>query len=154
MTSVNTYDPDAHAASLGIRIIDAQPPAGTLALWDEESRTIITTPGLLHRQRRCVLAHELAHATQGDTHSPLDTIAALKRERKADQIAAGWLLTPDAVATALAVSPDSLSAAAAELEVTDRILEAWLRAQNRAATLSQSRYSEARLPLSASHVHV
>lgn len=60
---------------------------------------------------------------------PLDTIAALKRERKADQIAAGWLLTPDAVATALAVSPDSLSAAAAELEVTDRILEAWLRAQ-------------------------
>lgn len=108
---------------------DAQPPAGTLALWDEQTRTIITKPGLLYRQRRCVLAHELAHATQGDTHSPLDTIAALKRERKADQIAAGWLLTPDAVAIALAIAPDSLSAAAAELEVTDRILEAWLRAQ-------------------------
>ena len=60
---------------------------------------------------------------------PLDTIAALKRERKADQIAAEWLLTPDAVAIALAIAPDSLSAAAAELEVTDRILEAWLRAQ-------------------------
>lgn len=129
MTHRTPYSPDAHAAELGIRIIDAQPPAGTLALWDEESRTIITTPGLLHRQRRCVLAHELAHATQGDTHSPLDTIAALKRERKADQIAAGWLLTPDAVAIALAIAPDSLSAAAAELEVTDRILEAWLRVQ-------------------------
>lgn len=129
MTSVNTYDPDAHAAELGIRIIDACLPAGTLALWDEATRTILASPGLLHRQRRCVLAHELAHAVNGDTHVPIDTIAALKRERKADQIAASWLLTPDAVATALAVSPDSLSAAAAELEVTDRILEAWLRAQ-------------------------
>ena len=124
------YSPDAHAASLGIRIIDAQPPAGTLALWDEQTRTIITAPGLLHRQRRCVIAHELAHATQGDTHSPLDTIAALKRERKADQIAAGWLLNPTQTARALALYPDNLTAAAAELEVTDRILEAWLRAQN------------------------
>lgn len=126
MTSVNTYDPDAHAAELGIRIIDACLPAGTLALWDETTKTILASPGLLHRQRRCVLAHELAHAVNGDTHSPLDTIAALKRERKADQIAAGWLLTPDAVATALTVSPDSLSAAAADLDVTPRILSAWL----------------------------
>lgn len=129
MTSVNAYDPDAHAASLGIRIIDAKTPAGTLALWDEQTRTILTTPGLLYRQRRCVLAHELAHAVNGDEHSPLDDVAAAKRERRADTLAAGWLLTPDAVATALAISPDSLSAAAAELEVTDRILEAWLRAQ-------------------------
>ena len=123
------YSPDAHAASLGIRIIDAQPPAGTLALWDEQTRTIITTPGLLYRQRRCVLAHELAHAVNGDEHSPLDDVAAAKRERRADALAAGWLLTPDAVAIALAIAPDSLSAAAAELEVTDRILEAWLKAQ-------------------------
>nr|DAX56801.1 MAG TPA: IrrE protein [Caudoviricetes sp.] len=123
------YSPDAHAASLGIRIIDAQPPAGILALWDEESRTIITTPGLLHRQRRCVLAHELAHATQGDTHALLDDIAARKRERRADLTAAGWLLNPTQTARALALYPDNLAAAAAELEVTDRILEAWLRAQ-------------------------
>lgn len=123
------YSPDAHAAELGIRIIDAKTPAGTLALWDEQARTIITTPGLLYRQRRCVLAHELAHAVNGDEHSPLDDVAAAKRERRADALAAGWLLTPDAVAVALAIAPDSLSAAAAELEVTDRILEAWLRAQ-------------------------
>lgn len=123
------YSPDAHAASLGIRIVEAQPPAGALALWDELTRTIITAPGLLHRQRRCVIAHELAHATQGDTHSPLDTIAALKRERRADAIAAGWLLSPTQTARALALYPDNLTAAAAELEVTDRILEAWLRAQ-------------------------
>ena len=123
------YSPDAHAASLGIRIVEAQPPAGTLALWDEESRTIITTPGLLHRQRRCVLAHELAHATQGDTHALLDDIAARKRERRADLTAAGWLLNPTQTARALSLYPDNLAAAAAELEVTDRILEAWLRAQ-------------------------
>lgn len=123
------YNPDAHAAELGIRIVEAQPPAGALALWDEQARTIITAPGLLHRQRRCVIAHELAHATQGDTHSPLDTIAALKRERRADAIAAGWLLNPTQTARALALYPDNLTAAAAELEVTDRILEAWLRAQ-------------------------
>lgn len=123
------YSPDAHAASLGIRIVEAQPPAGALALWDEQTRTIITAPGLLHRQRRCVIAHELAHATQGDTHSPLDTIAALKRERRADAIAAGWLLNPTQTARALALYPDNLTAAAAELEVTDRILETWLRAQ-------------------------
>ena len=30
--SLNPYSPDAHAAELGIRIIDAQPPAEALAL--------------------------------------------------------------------------------------------------------------------------
>ena len=118
------YSPDAHAAELGIRIIDAQPPAGTLALWDEQTRTIITAPGLLHRQRRCVIAHELAHAVNGDTHAPIDDLATRKRERRADLTAAGWLLDPVSVRTALAVSPDSLSAA--DLDVTPRILSAWL----------------------------
>lgn len=120
------YDPEMHASQLGIRIIDACPPAGTLALWDETTRTILTSPGLLRRQRRCVLAHELAHAVNGDTHALLDDVAARKRERRADLTAAGWLLDPVAVRTALAVSPDSLNAAAADLDVTLRILSAWL----------------------------
>ncbi|WP_368866916.1 ImmA/IrrE family metallo-endopeptidase [Rothia mucilaginosa] len=83
-------------------------------------------PGLLWRQRRCVIAHELAHAINGDEHSPMDDVASTKRERRADALAAGWLLQPHAVKTALAVAPDSLPAAAAELEVTERILSAWL----------------------------
>lgn len=120
------YDPEMHASQLGIRIIDACLPAGTLALWDETTRTILTSPGLLHRQRRCVIAHELAHAVNGDTHALLDDVAARKRERRADLTAAGWLLDPVAVRTALAVSPDSLNAAAADLDVTPRILSAWL----------------------------
>lgn len=126
MTSTNTYDPETHAIQLGIRIIDACLPAGTLALWDETTRTILASPGLLHRQRRCVIAHELAHAVNGDTHAPIDDVAARKRERRADLTAAGWLLDSAAVRTALAVSPDSLSAAAADLDVTPRILSAWL----------------------------
>lgn len=126
MTSTNTYDPETHASQLGIRIIEACPPAGTLALWDETTRTILASPGLLHRQRRCVIAHELAHAVNGDTHALLDDVAARKRERRADLTAAGWLLDPVAVRTALAVSPDSLNAAAADLDVTPRILSAWL----------------------------
>lgn len=126
MTSVNTYDPETHANQLGIRIIDACLPAGTLALWDETTKTILASPGLLHRQRRCVIAHELAHAVNGDTHAPIDDVAARKRERRADLIAAGWLLDSVSVRTALAVSPDSLSAAAADLDVTPRILSAWL----------------------------
>lgn len=120
------YDPEMHASQLGIRIIDACLPAGTLALWDETTRTILASPGLLHRQRRCVIAHELAHAVNGDTHALLDDVAARKRERRADLTAAGWLLDPVAVRTALAVSPDSLNAAAADLDVTPRILSAWL----------------------------
>ncbi|WP_311656086.1 ImmA/IrrE family metallo-endopeptidase [Rothia mucilaginosa] len=126
MTSTNTYNPEMHASQLGIRIIDACLPAGTLALWDETTRTILASPGLLRRQRRCVIAHELAHAVNGDTHALLDDVAARKRERRADLTAAGWLLDPVAVRTALAVSPDSLSAAAADLDVTPRILSAWL----------------------------
>ena len=126
MTSTNTYDPETHASQLGIRIIDACLPAGTLALWDETTKTILASPGLLHRQRRCVIAHELAHAVNGDTHALLDDVAARKRERRADLTAAGWLLDPVAVRTALAVSPDSLNAAAADLDVTPRILSAWL----------------------------
>lgn len=120
------YNPETHASQLGIRIIDACLPAGTLALWDETTRTILASPGLLHRQRRCVIAHELAHAVNGDTHAPIDDVAARKRERRADLTAAGWLLDSAAVRTALAVSPDSLSAAAADLDVTPRILSAWL----------------------------
>ena len=120
------YDPEMHASQLGIRIIDACLPAGTLALWDETTRTILASPGLLRRQRRCVIAHELAHAVNGDTHALLDDVAARKRERRADLTAAGWLLDPVAVRTALAVSPDSLNAAAADLDVTPRILSAWL----------------------------
>lgn len=120
------YDPETHASQLGIRIIDACLPAGTLALWDEATKTILASPGLLHRQRRCVIAHELAHAVNGDTHAPIDDIAARKRERRADLTAAGWLLDSAAVRTALAVSPDSLFAAAADLDVTPRILSAWL----------------------------
>lgn len=120
------YDPEMHASQLGIRIIDACLPAGTLALWDETTKTILASPGLLRRQRRCVLAHELAHAVNGDTHALLDDVAARKRERRADLTAAGWLLDPVAVRTALAVSPDSLNAAAADLDVTPRILSAWL----------------------------
>lgn len=126
MTSTNTYDPETHASQLGIRIIDACLPAGTLALWDETTKTILASPGLLQRQRRCVIAHELAHAVNGDTHAPIDDVAARKRERRADLTAAGWLLDSAAVRTALAVSPDSLSAAAADLDVTPRILSAWL----------------------------
>ena len=120
------YNPETHASQLGIRIIDACLPAGTLALWDEATKTILASPGLLHRQRRCVIAHELAHAVNGDTHAPIDDVAARKRERRADLTAAGWLLDPASVRTALAVSPDSLSAAAADLDVTPRILSAWL----------------------------
>jgi len=120
------YDPETHANQLGIRIIDACLPAGTLALWDETTKTILASPGLLHRQRRCVIAHELAHAVNGDTHAPIDDVAARKRERRADLTAAGWLLDPVSVRTALAVSPDSLNAAAADLDVTPRILSAWL----------------------------
>jgi hypothetical protein len=78
------YDPEMHASQLGIRIIDACLPAGTLALWDETTKTILASPGLLHRQRRCVLAHELAHAVNGDTHALLDDVAARKRERRAE----------------------------------------------------------------------
>lgn len=130
-TTPYDYDPERHAASLGIRIVEAQPPAGTLALWDEQTRTILTAPGLLWRQRRCVIAHELAHAINGDEHSPMDDVASTKRERRADALAAGWLLQPHAVKTALAVAPDSLPAAAAELEVTERILSAWLWAQSK-----------------------
>lgn len=61
----------------------------------------------------------------------MDDVASTKRERRADALAAGWLLQPHAVRTALAVAPDSLPAAAAELEVTERILSAWLWAQSK-----------------------
>lgn len=68
-------------------------------------RALELNPAEVCFRAEAALQKELAHATQGDTHSTLDTIAALKRERRVDTIAA------------------------AELEVTDRILEAWLRAQ-------------------------
>ena len=105
------YDPYTHAHALGVDIIWGTPGQGILGRYDHASRTIILREGMLTRQERSVLAHELVHATRGDEHDAWDALYSARRERACDLKAA-----------------ENLSALAYELDVTDELLAIYLDA--------------------------
>lgn len=89
-----------------------------------QARTISLRRGLLNREHRCTLAHELAHAVAGDEPTGIGWLDA-RMERIADERAARWLITPDAYATAEALYGPHPGALARELGVTLHILQVW-----------------------------
>lgn len=91
-------------------------PAG----WFPHTRTILTRPGLGPTNRRCNLAHELAHAVHGDPpgHHP-------RAERRAWETAAQWLIHPTEYADAEKCYGPHPGALAAELGVTRHLIEVW-----------------------------
>ena len=116
------YDPYTHAHALGVDIIWGTPGQGILGRYDHASRTIILREGMLTRQERSVLAHELVHGTRGDEHDAWDALYSARRERACDLKAAENLIDPVILRRAAAFYPDNLSALAYELDVTDELL--------------------------------
>nr|WP_232250876.1 ImmA/IrrE family metallo-endopeptidase [Corynebacterium amycolatum] len=74
--------------------------------------------------RRCTLAHELAHAIRGDIPSGSPHFDA-RAERAADQIAAELLISPTEYAAAEALYGAHDGAIARELGVTTHLLAVW-----------------------------
>ena len=89
-----SYDPYAHAHTLGVDIVWGTPGHGMLGRYDHASRTITLREGMRTRQERSVLAHELVHAVRGDEHDAWDASYSARRERSCDLLAAENLIDP------------------------------------------------------------
>lgn len=118
------YSPGDQLQQLGIRVIHTW-LRDTWAAWSPSQRTIVLASGLSAIQERCVLAHEVEHVLADDrgcTGGPLAVFA----ERRADREAARKLIAISDLAE-VAQHTDSLQLAAAQLQVTERMLRIRLR---------------------------
>ncbi|PJN00857.1 hypothetical protein CG740_23425 [Streptomyces sp. CB01201] len=93
----------------------------TWGAWSEEKRCVVVAAGLSRVQERCVLAHELEHVLAHDAGCD-GTLRTVRQERRADIEAARKLVAISDLAQVAQWAPD-LFAAAAELDVTERLLQ-------------------------------
>jgi Zn-dependent peptidase ImmA (M78 family) len=78
---------------------------GAQAWWYADRDMIVMDSRLKQVDRRCALAHELAHRERGDRPCGLDWFDA-RQEAAADLMAARWLISRDALLAALRWSDD------------------------------------------------
>lgn len=95
-----------------------------------DTRTIRLQPGMLYRLERSVLAHELAHMIRGDRRSIFGHCNE-RDERKADEMAAHFLIDINEYESAESRCGTNIEAIAQELEVMDYLVEAYERTLNR-----------------------
>ena len=125
-----TTDLDALAHHLGVCVLEHQGgekgrhyPGGILSL----------RAGLHPTLRRCTLAHELAHYIL--KHEPTsDPWLHSRQERKADELAAELLITPEDYEHAEMMVGHHASALAAELDVTKHLIHVWRNLHERKLT--------------------
>lgn len=100
-SKASEYHPWRHAADLGVGIVFTPPDEDApLGWWDADGRTIYLQHGLTQRQARCVLAHEVEHASNDD-RPLLDSILDARRERATDAAAARRLISLERLIEAL-----------------------------------------------------
>ncbi|WP_308431384.1 ImmA/IrrE family metallo-endopeptidase [Streptomyces lavendofoliae] len=118
------YSPMRTLEQLGIPVVRVH-LRDTWGAWSPVHRKIVIATGLSARQERCVLAHEAEHALADDLGCGVGLDAAhplaLHQERRADIEAARKLIHISDLA-AVAQWADDVRLAAAELDVTERML--------------------------------
>lgn len=114
------YAPAAVLEELGIAIVRTW-LRDTWGAWAPERRAVVVATGLSSTQERCVLAHELEHVLAHDLDCG-NRIATMRQERRADREAARKLVAISDLAEVAQWAGD-LHTAAAELHVTERLLE-------------------------------
>lgn len=119
---ISTDDLYTLAAALGVTITEHT--GGPKGRYVHQARRISLRRGLLDRELRCTLAHELAHAVAGDEPTGIAWLDA-RMERIADERAARWLILPADYAAAEALYGPHPGALARELGVTHHILRVW-----------------------------
>lgn len=120
------YRPAEHAAALGLRVEYFWPTTGRKGEYRHDERLIVIRPGMSHRQERCTLAHEIAHALAGDVRSAFGPVNA-RQESRADQRAAQLLVDLDEYRLAERLHGPHCGAIADELDVTVHMLAVWRR---------------------------
>lgn len=120
------YDPDIHAESLGLAILEATLPPRWRGAYSHKRRTIYLVKGMSNRERRCTLAHEVQHAIAGDVATD-DPYINLRQEKLARRRSADCLI--DLLEYFAATSNRGWVATniAHELNVTMRTLKDWRR---------------------------
>lgn len=109
------------AAGLGVSVHLAHlDDPELLGYYDQKVNIIVLAIGMTRVQTHCVLAHELAHAMLGHTHT------SGPAERRADQLAASMLINADAYRRAESIAHDEASIAA-ELGVTIEVVRDYKR---------------------------
>lgn len=114
------YAPALILEQLGIVIVRTW-LRDTWGAWSRDHRSVVIASGLSAVQERCVLAHELEHVLADDVDCG-DRVASLRQERRADREAARKLIAISDLAEVAQWAPDTQTAAA-ELQVTERLLE-------------------------------
>lgn len=121
MTDTRRYDPHRHAEDLGITVHYRRLRTCS-GLYVPELRVIFLQPRMHRIHERSVLAHEIVHAEYDDRGREDH------QERRADRVAARRLIAPDDLREVALLSDDP-GAWALELDVTDHMLDVWLRDQ-------------------------
>lgn len=118
MTEYNPWDdaarryPDVH--------IEWHPLLPAHAMWAPAERVILVDESISRAERRCALAHELAHMDTGDLPTEL-CFFARRQETCADVLAARRLVSLDRLVAAARYAPDARELAE-ELDVTLNVL--------------------------------
>lgn len=121
----------ALADKLGVQV--AWHPGGPKGLWVPAIRTITLRDNMGWRKLRSTFAHELGHAIHDDrpTHDPW---IHARQERRADEWAAQFLITPEDYAAAEQLHGPHDGALALELGVTTHIIRVCRSLHERATT--------------------
>lgn len=112
----------ALARSIGVSLTEHH--RGKKGYYDHTARTISMRTGLSDRAYRSTLAHELAHALQGDEFTGIKWMDD-RIEARADRMAARLLIDPDDYAEAERHHGPHEDAIAHELGVTRKLLADW-----------------------------
>lgn len=116
------------------KIVELELPHNWWGVYELTTHTIYLRPRLAPIQRRSTLAHETAHAVlEHSGHDP-------RQERKAEELAASWLIRPDQFATASKIYGTATSLAA-ELEVLPRDIHAYMRLLKRTQKQEETLWS-------------
>ena len=125
MITSTTKDTYTLAEELGVPIVYRKLAGGLHAYWD--GARIIVDTRLSQTQERCAITHDLMRVIAGD-EPYLHALGAAAVEARRDAQAADLLIEPGAFTRAVALYPDDPAKVAAELGITNRILNAWVRA--------------------------
>lgn len=121
---ISAIDLHRLAESLQVRIV--RHDSGEPGWYDHKRRIISTRRGQSIAQYRSVLAHELGHAAHGDAPTGNGHFDQ-RQEHRADAYAARLLISPVEFEAAAIWHQDHLPTIADELEVTQHLLQVWLR---------------------------
>lgn len=108
-------------AQQGVELVDDVIDGDVCGFYDDENRVIVVDSRLSYRQRRCVLMHELWHASLHDTRS--FGVFAVKDEQRARRLTARTLISMDEYCRVEHMFQGDKWLMCEELDVTLQVLE-------------------------------